>query len=409
MKAPAIQSPTAADVAELVRARARAEWAEWNAIAAHVEAEEARIEAEQSRPLMRQAELSMVPLDLGLALHWSEGQVSHRAAQARRVRDKTPMVWDAFRRGRIDGWKAREISSAIEKLERPTSIFRLDAQVVAYAERHTVAELRRWLKIFIARVESELMAERAKAQRSNRRVVIEHGNDGMSWLMLYQPSFLVAAIDKRATKEAKAFGADDPRTMEQRRADLLAAWMTTNEAREAALNADIAVTMPGYAVAGSKEAPAVAADGSWVAPSQWMLDLARHDANNLFWHRMILDPITDDVLAHEYLGRYAPKILAKVLEFRDGVCQAPGCCRPAHLCDLDHRVPYEMGGPTSAANMGPLSRRHHGAKGLGVLNWGWNPTSPAPPGHSLKTPLHSVGDFVFPEYKLQRLIREHAA
>jgi hypothetical protein len=45
--------------------------------------------------------------------------------------------------------------------------------------------------------------------------------------------------------------------------------------------------------------PAVAADGSWVVPVQWILDLAEHAGNNIFWHRMILDPVTDDVLAHD--------------------------------------------------------------------------------------------------------------
>ena len=36
----------------------------------------------------------------------------------------------------------------------------------------------------------------------------------------------------------------------------------------------------------------------------------------------------------------------------------PGCTRPAEECDLDHAVPWPDG-PTSAANLGPLCRRHH--------------------------------------------------
>jgi hypothetical protein len=137
-----------------------------------------------------------------------------------------------------------------------------------------------------------------------------------------------------------------------------------------------------------------------------MLDLTKHDANNIFWHRMILDPVTDDVLAHEYAGRFAPKILAKVLEFRDGVCQAPGCCRPAHLCDLDHRTPHEAGGPTSARNMGPYCRHDHKKKGLGLL--ALTAPSNAPPGRSHNTPLHSIGDLVSLEYQLRRILWDAA-
>jgi hypothetical protein len=239
---------------------------------------------------------------------------------------------------------------------------------------------------------------------------VVHGDDGMSWMTIGGPSFMVAAVDKRLTKEAKAFGADDPRTLQQRKADLAAAWLTTNDAREAAVGASFAVTMAGHAVAGSAEAPAVAADGSWVAPIQWMVDLAEAAGNNIFWHRMILDPVTDDVLAHEYHGRFAPAVLAQALEFRDGVCQAPGCCKPAHACDLDHRIPHDEGGPTAARNMGALCRKHHKAKGFGVLTWNWNPTRSDPPGRPVKQPLHLDASVdIVPEDRLRRLLVEYAA
>ena len=104
---------------------------------------------------------------------------------------------------------------------------------------------------------------------------------------------------------------------------------------------------------------------------------------------MLLDPITDDVLSHEYVGRYAPAILTKALEFRDGVCQAPGCCQPVWNCDIDHRIPHDQDGPTAAWNLGPYCRRNHIHKGHGLLDTG--PTAKSPPGRSRNTPLHSVG------------------
>jgi len=381
--------PTHADLAEAAQLRARAEWVEWSTIAELADAEELAVRSGGSSGPMRQAELAFIASDVAMTLHWSEGQVCHRLAQARRVRDHTPEVWSAFAEGRIDGAKVREISAAIDKLQRAESIERLDRQVVDYAETHTVAEVRRWLKLFIARVEADLFNERAERAREDRGVDVIHGDDGMSWMTVFHQSHVLAAVDKRLTKEAKAFGADDPRTMQQRRADLFAAWMTTNEAREAAINADIAVTLPASALAGATDAPAVAADGSWVVPAEWILELAKHDGNNIFWHRMILDPVTDDVLAHEYKGRFVPAVLAKALEFRDGVCQAPGCCKPASQCDIDHRIPHDIGGPTAGWNLGPYCRRHHIQKGFGLIDTG--PTAKSPPGRSRNAPLHSVG------------------
>ena len=394
-----------ADLASVTGARAQHEWVEWSTMLGFYEQREAAIkERENPRLFERQAELSAIAMQIGRNTGMSEGQVSVLVSAARRVRDKTPTVWAAFEAGRIDAPRVRQISGAIDRLQRAESIARLDRQVVAYAVTHTVAELRRWLKVFVARVESDLFNERAERERADRNVSVVHGDDGMSWLMIHNTSIACAAIDKRLTKEAKALGADDPRNLQQRRADLATAWLTTNEAGEAAVNADIAVTIQASTLAGADDLPAVAADGSWVAPAAWILELAKYDGNNLFWHRMVLDPVTDDILAHEYKGRYAPEILAKAIEFRDGVCQARGCCRPASQCDLDHRIPHEDGGPTAGWNMGPYCRRHHKSKGFGLIDVG--PTTQGPPGRSRNTPLHSVGmpDISRAESQLQAIL-----
>lgn len=401
-------APSLAEVADAVRLRARAEWVEWDLSARFVDAGEARVRQSDSPALMKAVELSFVSTDLAQGLHWSEGQVSYRVAQARRVRDHTPLVWEAFRHGRIDGAKAREISGAIDQLARPESQERLDRTVVAYAETHTTAELRRWLKVFVARVEADLCRERADTERADRQVQVEHGDHGMSTMLITHTSLVMAAVERRLAREATAFGTDDPRTMDQRRADLFAAWMTTNDAHAPAVSASIAVTMPGSAIAGASDQPAVAADGSWLVPSQWILDLAEHAGNNLFWHRMILDPVSDDVLAHEYAGRFASDVLAQALEFRDGVCQAPGCCTPAHACDIDHRIPHDDRGPTAAWNLGPYCRKHHKAKGFGLIDTG--PTTTSPPGRSRNRPLHRVDtpDVVRPERAIHSLLQQHA-
>lgn len=47
---------------------------------------------------------------------------------------------------------------------------------------------------------------------------------------------------------------------------------------------------------------------------------------------------------------------------RDGTCRWPGCSMPAHYCQLDHRVEYADGGPTSVDNLVCLCQHHHNVK-----------------------------------------------
>lgn len=168
----------------------------------------------------------------------------------------------------------------------------------------------------------------------------------MGWLIA--PSFVLAAIDRRLSKDADAIGTGDERTKPQRSPELFAAYLTTNEASELALNSDIAVTIRADVLAGASEGVAVSRDGLWCMPASWRAELAQ--TGSPFWHRLVLDPVNGDTLSHEYLGRYAPDLLAKAIAFRDGGCRASGCLVPADRCDLDHRRPWPEG-PTSGANM----------------------------------------------------------
>ncbi|MBO0842916.1 MAG: HNH endonuclease [Nocardioides sp.] len=55
-------------------------------------------------------------------------------------------------------------------------------------------------------------------------------------------------------------------------------------------------------------------------------------------------------------------------ELTHETCAFPGCTVSAEDCDLDHRVPYDEGGPTVSSNLTPLCRKHHRAK----THLGWS-------------------------------------
>lgn len=358
---------TTGDLGEFARDRAVAEAAEWAAMLAYRDAAEARI-ARIDSSMERLVERSGIPVAIGQAMGLSAHQVSLRLASADRLTQFAPQTWLAFRSGDLDAARARDISSTLMKLERPESRRRLDQSVVAYASTHTAAELRQWLRRFVVRVEPDLMRERAEAERERRHVKTLHGEEGMSWLEAYLPSHHAAAIGARLRREAKALGADDPRTRAQREADLLVQWSLTEHAdtgtTSRGLRTDIAVTLDARVLTGLSDGYAESADGSWDVPAEWLLESAL--VGQAFWHRLLVDPIIGDTLAHEYVGRFAPDLLRRAIAFRDGVCATDGCLRPADECDLDHRQPWPDG-PTSGSNIDPRCKRDHNLKGHGIL------------------------------------------
>ncbi len=354
------QAETEARLVAASTLRAQAEHAEWAAMLLYSEGLQAEYSA-IAEYFHRQAQLMSIPLEIGVALNMSEGQVRRVLSAAERLRDHTPAVWAAFADGVIDARRAQLTSDAIGRLQRDDSVTKLNLKAVGYAANHTSIELKAWLKKFVARTEPDLFDERAEHERTQRRVDIEHGDDAMSWLTAYLPSHVAAAIDKRLTFEARKL--TDDRTMAQKRADLLASWLTTNEHGEIALGADIAVIIDAETLLGDDDEPAVAADGSFVVPARWVTD----SAANPFWHSILIGK-GGNVLEHRYHGRFAPDILKKALIFTHGVCQAPTCTTPADRCQFDHRQPWPHG-PTTGTNMWPLCDKHHAMKSHRVITW----------------------------------------
>ena len=322
---PTSSFPTLRDLRRVRRERAQAEAAEWAAMVGYRDGALARLRRDAT-PMRQMLERSAVTLQIASEMGLSEGQVVHRLAAADRVVEHGPKVWAAFSRGHLDAARVREISLTIEKLERDDSRQRLDDEAVTYARTHTVAELRRWLRRFVARVEADLSNERAETERAKRHVRIEHTDDGMAWLQAYLPSHHAAAIENRLERLAKTRRSTDK---------------------------------AGGAVGG----PVEAADGSWQVPADWLLESAF--AGEAFWHRMLLDPITADVLAHEYAGCSPPETLRRALKFRSGVCATPGCLVPAERCELDHHIPWPEG-PTRGSNLRWRCKPHHAYKGHGI-------------------------------------------
>ncbi|MDY5785138.1 HNH endonuclease signature motif containing protein [Corynebacterium sp.] len=70
----------------------------------------------------------------------------------------------------------------------------------------------------------------------------------------------------------------------------------------------------------------------------------------------------DDIRASRVDGYCPTPKMAMYVRTRDGTCVYPGCHRVADNCQLDHRIPYDEGGPTTPDNLFCLCQHHHNIK-----------------------------------------------
>ena len=127
----------------------------------------------------------------------------------------------------------------------------------------------------------------------------------------------------------------------------------------------IAVVVPLASLLGATDAPGELADRSGFLPGETLRDqiaetLDADPQDEVLFTRLLTDN-AGRLLDVTELGRHPSARLAQAIKIRAGTCRHPTCTVPADRCDLDHHEPWPHG-PTSAANMDPLCRRHHRAK-----------------------------------------------
>ncbi|MGH8838995.1 MAG: DUF222 domain-containing protein, partial [Jiangellaceae bacterium] len=204
--------------------------------------------------------------------------------------------------------------------------------------------------------------------------------DGMASLPNRLPAedaaALYTAVDAAARQQQKA-NPEDKRTLDQLRADVLAGlgWSALAAGhlgcchpdcghlnqrlgtRRGGRAATVNVTVAYPTLIGVDDHPAHLHGHGPITAA-----VARRIAAHGSWRRLLTDPASGAVLDLGRTRYTPPPDLADHLIGRDQTCRFPTCTRPAAGCDLDHTTPWERGGTTSAANLGPLHRGHHNDK-----------------------------------------------
>jgi hypothetical protein len=187
--------------------------------------------------------------------------------------------------------------------------------------------------------------------------VTEATIDGTANLMaLDLPPDRALAISRRINHIARSLRrAGEHRTMDQLRADVFLDILEgrADESSSGSGSVDIQVDLT--TLIGLADAPAeLAGYGPVVA------DIARkvaEDQRDGSWRYAVRTP---NGSLHTGTTRRRPTAAQqRDVVARNQVCVFPGCRMPARSCDLDHRIPWSEGGPTTVEHLAPLCRHDH--------------------------------------------------
>ena len=165
------------------------------------------------------------PDEVGLALRLSRTTASNRLAMAETLVQDLPRTHAAWQAGLIDTPKVRAIAETSCLLTGPQRDV-LEARILPRAPEQTLAQLRRALLRAVLAIDPDGAERRFRERRTDRRVVVSPDGEGMSslWALLSAPD--ATASYERLGQLARGLGAEDPRGMDARRADLLVELLT---------------------------------------------------------------------------------------------------------------------------------------------------------------------------------------
>ena len=98
----------------------------------------------------------------------------------------------------------------------------IDEQAVDAADTRSPKQLQVWLLRLVVQLEPLAFAQRHRRALAERRVTVVQGTDGIGYVTGEVSAVDAAAIDALLAATSRSLGAEDPRTDQQRRADLFA-------------------------------------------------------------------------------------------------------------------------------------------------------------------------------------------
>lgn len=291
---------------------------------------------------------------------------------ARAMHERLPRVAAVFGVGDIDFRLFRTIVFRTDLIIDDEALAAVDAQLAVKAPRWpsmTSWKLATEVDRVVARIDRDAV-RRAREYAADRFFKVTPMEMGTALINGTVFGTTGQALDRRLDELARTVCDNDPRTIEQRRADALGALAAGHDRLRCGCEIADCPVGPAPRQPNSVVIHVVAdratVDGSGTAPGFLYGDdiipaeLVRDLANSAK-----LQPITAPTAAES--GYLPSRGLTDFVRARDLTCRAPGCDRPATECDIDHTVPHGDGGATHPSNLKCLCRKHHLLKTF----WGW--------------------------------------
>ena len=261
--------------------------------------------------------------EVAAVLHQSSGTAAFRTRQASALVDRLPATLAAWEAGLLDQRRVTAITDATATLTSEHAAL-VEARVLPRAPQQTAAQLRAALKRAIIAVDPDGAQERHERARKGRRVAVNPEPDGMASLWALLPAPDAVASFAWLTRLARGCGGDDPRSMDERRADLLADLLSgrlrnPDQPLPAAVNPGkplVQVVMPMTALFGLTDDPS-----ELLGYGPITAGMAREIAATATWRRLLFDPASG-AFAGSRPHHLHPTRRARRLR------QGPGCALP---------------------------------------------------------------------------------
>lgn len=321
-----------------------------------------------------------VAAEVGAELGISRGRASSQMDYGVALLERLPRLGGVFAAGEVD---FRVIAAAVFRTGLITDravLATIDAQLAQSAPHWNALSQKRLAECIDWRVRAlDPAAERvAREADVERQVEIRPHRDGLADLWGVLRGTDAAALDRRLDQLAATVCRGDSRTARQRRADAVGALAAGASALECDCGATdcpardvsapsgrvvIHLLAEAATVAGRSESPGYL-PGIGAIPAEMVRQMAV---------RARLRPLSPPLLLKNLseTGYRPSTALADFIRCRDLCCRFPGCDKPAEVCDIDHTVPYDRGGPTHPSNLALLCRAHHLLKTFWTGEKGW--------------------------------------
>jgi hypothetical protein len=292
------------------------------------------------------------------ALHLTRRAAEEELTMALQLCERLPQVWGALAAGALDLRRARVLTEGTSHLATDLARQVVD-RVIEPATRLTTGQIRALLRKVCIEADPEEAVELYETALEGRRVFAEPTIDGTANLMgLDLPPERVAAVMSKLTQLAESLrrGGED-RSLDQLRADIFLDLLNGRQLSGRGHKGSVNLHVDLATLAGLAESP-----GELGGFGPVVADVARQvteQQQDTTWRWTVTDSETGQPIHNGTTRRRPTPDQRRHVEARNPTCIFPGCRMPATDCDLDHRIPWSQGGPTTIDQLEPLCRHDH--------------------------------------------------